>query len=159
MFFHRTTIRKKKLSKRSFTLLEIFNALGLISHCGSVFAVKGRTLWRHYQFQNSVNQLMSELSLIRHLTHTLKADASVRLVSDSKGLHYQMRSDEPYMLKMQKNINRQLFFQDLRIEEPVFIEFTGFTWKSSSPAIVIEGDKNITISLQHDGFATKKHEK
>lgn len=159
MFHHPTTTRKKKLNKRSFTLLEIFIALGLIALCGSVFAVKGRTLWRHYQFQNNVNQLMSELCLIRHLTNTLRADATICLVPDSKGLHYQMRSDEPYMLKMKKNINRKIFFQDLHIEEPVHIEFTGPLWKSTSPAIVIDGDENITISLQHDDFATKKHEK
>lgn len=86
------TIRKK--IKRSFTLLEIFLVLTIVSVVGTVVGIRISYSLKKYRFEHSARRLKSHLKLYKDLAVNIQSDLLCTLEQTSKGLFSTVISTE-----------------------------------------------------------------
>ncbi len=108
-----------KISKRAFTLLEIFIVISILAMLGGLLAFKAKDLLEIYGFRQDVSKLEGRLELARSFALSYRSDVEVVFSSISGHILCELRSDEPALK------HHAIFYKPLLCKNIHKIKFLG----------------------------------
>ncbi|MEI8300043.1 MAG: hypothetical protein WCG10_00325 [Chlamydiota bacterium] len=108
-----------KISRRSFTLLEIFLAISILAMVGGLLAFKAKDLLETYGFRQDVARLFGRLELARSFSLSYQADVEVIFYSKSGYILCELQSDEPALK------HHTMFYKPLACKKIHEVKFSG----------------------------------
>lgn len=108
-----------KISRRAFTLLEIFLAISILAMLGGLLAFKAKDLLDTYGFRQDVSKLEGRLELARSFALSYRADVEVVFSATSEHILCELLSDEPALK------NHPIFCKPLACKKIHKIKFLG----------------------------------
>jgi hypothetical protein len=82
-------------SKKSFTLLELFLCLALLTLLSGVVGWQMKDVLAHHQFRNSVDRLVSRIRELQVLTTSYQNDMGIEIYTEEGQLQYKLITEEP----------------------------------------------------------------